>query len=58
MPLEIRELVIRASVNGGEQGQTSTQEQSQSRLESEERSDIVSACVAQVLAVLKEQLER
>lgn len=58
MPLEIRELVIRASVQGGEDGQTSTQERSQRRLDVEERTDIIAACVAQVLALLKEQAER
>lgn len=58
MPLEIRELVIKASVNRGEQSQSSTQERSESRLETEEQSDIVATCVAQVLAILKDQLER
>jgi Family of unknown function (DUF5908) len=58
MPLEIRELVIKASVNGGEQGHTSTQGGAEGRLASEEQSDIIAACVAQVLAILKEQTER
>lgn len=58
MPIEIRELVIKASVNSGEQGQSSTQERLQSDPKTEEQSDIVATCVAQVLAILKEQSER
>lgn len=58
MPLEIRELVIKASVHGGEQGQSSTQERSDSYLDTQERADIIAACVAQVLTILKEQSER
>lgn len=56
MPIEIRELVIRASVSSGEQ--SSTQAQSDNRPETGEQSDVVAACVAQVLAILKEQSER
>ncbi len=58
MPLEIRELVIKASVHSGEQGQSSTQERSESHLETEEQADIIATCVAQVLVILKEQTER
>ncbi|MBE9009588.1 hypothetical protein IQ250_05145 [Pseudanabaenaceae cyanobacterium LEGE 13415] len=58
MPIEIRELVIKASVNSGEQGESSTQERSESRIGAEEQADIVAACVAQVLTILKEQAER
>lgn len=57
MPLEIRELVIRASVQGGEDGQTSTRER-RDYLDDDERADIIAACVAQVFALLKEQSER
>lgn len=58
MPLEIRELVIKASVRGGEQGQSSIAEASDSQLNPEERADIIATCVAQVLTILKEQQER
>lgn len=56
MPIEIRELVIKASVQGGDQ--SSTQPQSDSRPSSEAQSDIVAACVAQILAILKDERER
>jgi hypothetical protein len=58
MPLEIRELVIRASVQGGEDGQTSMRERGGNYLNDDERADIIAACVAQVFALLKEQSER
>jgi hypothetical protein len=57
MPLEIREIVIRASVQGGEDGQTSARERGD-YLDDDERADIIAACVAQVFALLKEQSER
>lgn len=58
MPIEIRELVIKASVSGGEQGQTSTQDRSDSRIGDADQADLIAACVAQVLAIFKEQSER
>ncbi|MBO3460114.1 DUF5908 family protein [Aetokthonos hydrillicola Thurmond2011] len=59
MPLEIRELVIKASVNDGEQGQNTNQGQVQSHSNWEDdRSDIIATCVEQVLAILKEKSER
>lgn len=58
MPLEIRELVIKASVNDGEQGQNTNQEQTAKSTDVGDRADIIAACVEQVLAILKEQSER
>lgn len=53
MTLEIRELVIKASVNDGEQGNNTNQGLAESST-----ADIIAACVEQVLAILKEQSER
>jgi Family of unknown function (DUF5908) len=58
MPLEIRELVIRASINDGEQGQNTNQGQSENSNNVNNQADIIAACVEQVLAILKEQSER
>ena len=58
MPLEIRELVIKASVNDGEHGQNSNQSQAANYTDNSDRADIIAACVEQVLAILKEQSER
>lgn len=55
MPLEIRELVIRTSLTGG--GQQSDQAQTGSD-SSRESAALVSACVEQVLAILKDKAER
>jgi hypothetical protein len=53
MPLEIRELVIKASIGEGGQGQTSAQSGGEA-----DQAAIVAACVEQVLAILKEKSER
>ena len=58
MPLEIRELVIKASVNDGEQRKNTNQGQAVNYTDNENRDDIIAACVEQVLAILKEQSER
>lgn len=58
MALEIRELVIKASVNDGEQQYQTNQKQVESSTEMGDRSEIIAACVEQVLAILKERLER
>ncbi|MDJ0703320.1 MAG: DUF5908 family protein [Leptolyngbyaceae cyanobacterium MO_188.B28] len=55
MPLEIRELTIRASVNDLVQGSTPTRELTDRSLD---QTALISACVEQVLAILKEQAER
>lgn len=63
MPLEIRELVIKASVNDGEQRQNTNQGQAgcctdEGNDVGDRPSDIIAACVEQVLAILKEKSER
>jgi hypothetical protein len=58
MPLEIRELVIKASVNDGEQGQNTNQGLAQSSTNVNNQAEIIAACVEQVLAILKEKSER
>lgn len=59
MPLEIRELVIKASIDDREQGQNINQGQAANYTEnSSGRAEIIAACVEQVLAILKEQSER
>ncbi len=57
MPLEIRELVIKASVSEGEQSQPS-QGSAESSPTLDNQSDIIAACVEQVLAILQERSER
>ncbi|MDZ8055889.1 MAG: DUF5908 family protein [Aulosira sp. ZfuVER01] len=54
MPLEIRELVIRASVNEGQQEQNFDQ----GNFDADTQAAIIAACVEQVLAILKEKSER
>lgn len=65
MPIEIRELVIRATVDPGETRETAstswrtssaTQGQSQADAHSEE--DLVQTCVREVLRVLNDKQER
>ncbi|WP_168163457.1 DUF5908 family protein [Calothrix sp. 336/3] len=58
MPLEIRELVIKASVHDLGQGQNTNQEESENGTNVNNQADIIAACVEQVLAILKEQSER
>jgi len=58
MPLEIRELVIKASINDGEQRQNPNQGLAANNTDIGDRADIIAACVEQVLAILKEQSER
>ncbi len=55
MPLEIRELTIRASVNNLDQGATSPINQTES---TSDQTALINACVEQVLAILKEKAER
>ncbi|MBD1848321.1 hypothetical protein H6F89_34235 [Cyanobacteria bacterium FACHB-63] len=57
MPLEIRELVIKTSVNEGGQAQT-TNSSSGDGSGAGDQDAIIAACVEQVLAILKEKTER
>jgi hypothetical protein len=52
MPVEIRELVIRAAVDAQDS------DAPQGRLSAEEREEIVEECVRQVLRILKKKAER
>jgi hypothetical protein len=54
MPIEIRELVIRATVQpgGGEK------EATQNKRDGESREEIVAECVEQVLEILRKERER
>jgi hypothetical protein len=52
MPIQIRELVIKATVNSGEP------EPVESGLEPEDRAELIQACVAQVMELLKQRSER
>ncbi len=58
MPLEIRELVIKASVNEGSASRSSNQSGTGGNPSVSDTSAIVAACVEQVLAILKEKSER
>jgi len=51
MPIEIRELVIKATV-------TENQDSEESTANAESTEEIVKACVEQVLEILKEKQER
>jgi hypothetical protein len=55
MPIEIRELIIRATVTGGEAG---GEEESEGGTDATDGSTIVAECVEQVLKVLERQKER
>lgn len=55
MPIEIRELVIKASVNEGGDSQNTVHE---NNTNSQEQSALITACVEQVLAILRARSER
>ena len=57
MPLEIRELVIKTSINEGGQAQAAGSGAGDSGGASDQDA-IIAACVEQVLAILKEKAER
>ncbi|WP_179197950.1 DUF5908 family protein [Nostoc sp. T09] len=56
MPIEIRELVIKTSVNEGQQEQNLGQ--GVGNFDADMQAAIIAACVEQVLAILKEKSER
>ena len=63
MPIEIRELVIRATVggSGGEAAScapSSSGAQSSSRAPSQSEDDVVQTCVREVLRILEDKRER
>ena len=53
MPIEIRELVIRASIVNSK-----TEESSSSESQSKDRESIIAECVDQILQILRKQEER
>ena len=55
MPIEIRELIIRAVITESEEGAEAT---SSSTITDEERETIIEASVRQVLKILKKSQER
>lgn len=57
MPIEIRELVIKTSINDGEQGQNNNPGAG-GNSGADDQDAIIAACVEQVLAILKEKSER
>lgn len=60
MPVEIRELVIRAEIQEGSKGPSKDPNHygDQKAISQEERAQLIEECVAQVLAVLDKQKER
>ncbi|QIR36405.1 hypothetical protein HCG51_06290 [Tolypothrix sp. PCC 7910] len=54
MPIEIRELVIKTSINDGQNNSSGGTESS----DANDQDAIIAACVEQVLAILKEKSER
>jgi hypothetical protein len=56
MPLEIRELVIRAAINEGQQEQNTGR--GVGNFDADTQAAIITACVEQVLAILKDKSER
>lgn len=55
MPIEIRELVIKTSVNEGNRSQNNSDVNINS---SQEQSTLIAICVEKVLEILKEKSER
>ena len=61
MPIEIRELVIRATVDPGETGGCATPSsaaQSSPRTQTNTEDDVVQTCVREVLRILDDRQER
>jgi hypothetical protein len=62
MPIEIRELVIRATVGAGASGSCGTHSagsgESPSRTQPQSGDDIVQTCVREVLRILEDKRER
>lgn len=57
MPLEIRELVIKTSIQNGGEAQATNSSSGESGGTGDQDA-IIAACVEQVLAILKEKAER
>ena len=53
MPIEIRELIIKATINDSSDGGTTTQSRG-----NKEKESIVKECVEQVLQILKDKEEK
>ena len=58
MPLEIRELVIKTSINEDGEGQNVKPGEAGGNFDADAQAAIIAACVEQVLAILKEKSER
>ena len=58
MPLEIRELVIKTSIDGGGQVPSTNQVEATGSNNVQDRTAIIAECVDQVLSILKEKAER
>lgn len=56
MPIEIRELVIRARVNPGDEGRP--ERTANATREPARNEDLIQSCVQEVLRVLEDRLER
>ncbi len=54
MPIEIKELIIRANIVDS----NNTKSESKIEVDSEEKQEIIAACVAQVLKILERKQER
>lgn len=55
MPIEIRELIIRATITGGA---GTTEESSQEDGDTTDEKEIIAECVEQVLKIIERQKER
>jgi len=60
MPIEIRELVIKATVapNGGSSQPTGTSSSSGNNNNISAREEIINTCVEKIMAILKDKYER
>lgn len=58
MPIEIRELHIKAVINQGGQTAGANAGQGNSSADVPDREDIVAECVEKVLAILRDKIER
>lgn len=58
MPLEIRELIIRAKISESESEQSADAPENKGSSPMEDNEDIISECVQQVLEILNNKKER
>ena len=58
MPVEIKELIIRANIVNNNNDNNDENSESESEETTEQKQEIIAACVSQVLKILERQRER